>query len=584
MKKVLKIVVILIVVILVGAGVSSFGKKDVKKDVTSSEPQIEQNVSLPLPNDWLEYDTSSQSYQVVKGTSELSASVIMPNTYDDGINGEANVTNIKQFVFDGCDNLTSVIIPSSITTIGQSAFRDCTSLAKVVFEDNCQLASIGNSSFSGCTSLNNLILPLNLTSIGSSAFYNCSNLVSIIIPVNVTKISVGAFAYCSNLSNVIVEAGNTIYDSRDNCNAIIETSTNKLIQGCCTTIIPTTVTQIGAYAFNGHSALSSINIPASVESIIVSAFYDCPGLTNIVVENGNAIYDSRDNCNSIIEIATNTLIIGCKDTIIPDTITSIGQYAFKGCTGLTNIVIPNNVTDMADFVFNGCTNLKNIVVEEGNEIYDSRDNCNAIIETSSNSLIYGASSTTIPSNVTSIGKSAFYGRGALTSITIPSGVTNIGQQAFYYCENLTSIIFEDNSQLDSIGTSSFEGCSELTIIDIPSSATTISTYAFKDCDSLKSVTIPTSVTSISNGAFQNCISLTSVIIPESITSIKAYLFSGCNSLISITILATTPPTLSNTNAIPDNVTAIYIPAGTLEAYQTATKWSTFADKFVELEA
>ena len=222
-------------------------------------------------------------------------------------------------------------------------------------------------------------------------------------------------------------------------------------------------------------------------------FNSCSSLTSFVVENGNPVYDSRDNCNAIIRTADNVLIAGGSNTIIPNSVTSIGRAAFHGrssltsitipnsvtsienlafaYSGLTSVTIPNSVTNIEDMAFAYSSSLTSIIVESGNTVYDSRNNCNAIINTTNNELIAGCKSTIIPNTVTSIGVSAFEGRSSLTSITIPNSVTTIGDYAFY-------------------------GCSGLTSVTIPNSVTSIYTQAFYNCQNLKNVfcfaeTVPT---------------------------------------------------------------------------------------------
>ena len=324
-----------------------------------------------------------------------------------------------------------------------------------------------------------------VTAIGQSAFARCSALTSVEIPNSVTSIGRWAFTGCTGLTGIVVESGNATFDSRDNSNAIIETASNTLIVGCKNTTIPNSVTTIGDEAFANNSGLTSIDIPNSVTSIghqafvycsgLTSidipnsvteigmlAFAECTGLTGIVVESGNPRFDSRDNCNAIIETAVNTLFLGCKNTIIPNSVTAIGDrafaychgltsidipnsvtaigdQAFDGCDGLTSIDIPNSVTEIGMYAFSDCSGLTSTVVESGNPRYDSRNNCNAIIETASNTLIVGCMNTIIPNSVTAIGHAAFYGCTGLPSIDIPSSVTSIDDEAFYDCFGLMDV-------------------------------------------------------------------------------------------------------------------------------------------------
>ena len=251
----------------------------------------------------------------------------------------------------------------------------------------------------------------------------------------------------------------------------------------------TGLTSIGVGAFISCSGLTSVTIPSSVTGIGAWAFSDCSSLTSIT---------------------------------IPNSVKSIENQAFYGCSSLTSIIIPNSVTSIGVAIFADCSSLASIKVNSGNTRYDSRDNCNAIIEKASNTLIAGCMNTIIPESVTVIGRGAFMGSG-LTSVTIPESVTSIDEDAFDGCSDLISITIP--TSVTHIGGWAFCACSSLTSVTIPDGLTYIADHAFYHCSSLTSVTIPESVTDIRFDAFNGCSSLTSITIPESVTSIGAGAFS-----------------------------------------------------------
>ena len=345
----------------------------------------------------------------------------------------------------------------SVTSIGKDAFALNGGITSVKILEG--VTTIGEGAFGYCPYLTSVTFPSSLTSIGEAAFFDCERLASVMIPASVNSISDNSFRWCKSLASIQVEDGNTKYDSRNNCNAIIETRNNTLISGCKNTMIPNSVTSVGAFAFEGisgltsltipnsvtsigawsfsYTGLTSLDIPASVTTIDNDAFTNCSSLASIQVDEGNTVFDSRDNSNAIIETATNTLIRASNTTVIPSTVTTIGYRAFGG-SGITSVTIPSSITSIEYMAFTDCKDLESISVESGNTKYDSRNNCNAVIETETNTLIAGCKNTIIPNTVTSIGQYAFGGLG-LTSITIPSSVTSIDHGAFVGNIELTDV-------------------------------------------------------------------------------------------------------------------------------------------------
>ena len=546
-----------------------------------------------------------------------------------------SVTTIGDGAFSSCESLTSVIIPQSVTKIEDYAFAWCYSLKSIIIPNG--VASIGNYAFWYC-SIDSIIIPNSVTSIGGHVFGHTS-LSFITIPNSVTNIGENAFEGCTftrnnfiNNSSLNAEEnkywGATIYEENGLC--IVDSVVVDCLESVTSVIIPDTIIAIGDDAFDGCSSLTSITIPNGVTSIGDDAFSYCRSLTSITIPNSvtNIGENAFEGCtftrnnfinNSSLNAEENkywgatiyeenglcivdSVVVDCLESvtsvIIPDTVIAIGDDAFDGCSSLTSIIIPNGVTTIGEFAFGECSSLKsitipksvtnigivafafcssltNMTVEVGNTIYDSRNNCNAIIETATNTLVVGCQNTVIPNSITSIGEYAFLYCDSLKSISIPHSVTALGGEAFAGCHSLTSLTIPNS--VTTIGYGAFFDCSSIVSVALPNSITSIDEDLFGLCSSLTYITIPNSVTSIESYAFEDCYSLSSVIIGNSVTNIKRKAFIDCSSLDTITCLATTPPALGESVFEGCENPTLFVPCEALEAYQAHEQWGQFTN-------
>ena len=354
---------------------------------------------INAPNGYIEGDYVWYEY---KGTNILAAywgnatELSLPDNYGENY-------RIGDYAFSGCDGLTSITIPNSVTLIGDYTFYGCTGLTSVTIPNS--VTSIGNSAFNGCSGLTSITIPNSVTSIGDYAFKNCTGLTSITIPNSVSSIGDYTFYGCTGLTSVT---------------------------------IPNSVTSIGDYAFNGCTGLTSITIPNSVTSIGEWAFGRCTGLTEIAIPNsvtsiGNSAFNGCDVLTSIT---------------IPNSVTSIGDYAFKNCSGLTSITIPNGVTSIGYSAFADCTGLKKILW--------NAQNCQSApfgdIASQITSFEFGWDVEDIPSRLCK-------GMTELSKVAIPNTIRTIGDNTFDGCSGLQSVTL--GNKLRSIGDNAFDGCNRI---------------------------------------------------------------------------------------------------------------------------
>ena len=447
---------------------------------------------------------------------------------------------------------------------------------------------LGSYLFAGCRSLETIILPKNITNIGNDVFSHNPKLLSLEIPQSVSSISIGFIQECNNLSSLSVESGNQTYSSPEGCNAVIRTADMELVAGCKNTIIPSGTKIIGAYAFQhcislislkipesittigdfafwGCYGLTELTVPASVKQIGNMAFYACSALNSIIVNPENPVYDSRNNCNALIETSTNTLLLGCKNTIIPNDILNIGENAFRPCDGLTSIDIPASVISIGDNAFAYCYQLKRVVsnivdpnsVVMGSTVFDRiSENALLIVPQGTKDRYLAASGWKDAfTNIVEIGdqdpniidvavagtlSSLLLNPMQIEELTITgnlngtdirliremAGNNYLGQPTNGMLKKLdlsganivaggekyldTDIVsassgtytqlggdfFHFSTQNDVLGSSMFAGCEKLVDVVLPKSITAIGDYVFWYCENLESLVIQENVASI----------------------------------------------------------------------------------------
>lgn len=454
-------------------------------------------------------------------TYTLTSNTDSPDTYTLTIRGEGAMYDYSSSYTTVPWNaqksrITSVMIEDGVTSIGDSAFEDCSALKSVSGMKG--VTSLGKWAFYKCTSLESFVIPSGVTSIPDCLFYDCSKLNSVTIHDQVTSIGSSAFFGCSILK---------------------------------TLSIPDSVKTIGYYAFGACNKLETINIPDGVTEIPSHAFSSCYALKKLdIPQSVTKIGDGAfDHCTSLGQDSDGTITI-------PANVTAIGSEAFRGCSALTSLALPQTVTSIGDTAFQGCSNLGTINIPSGVKLidHDTFRGCEKLKD------------VTIPAHVTSIGDSAFETCKTFKNIKIPEGVTTIGASAFKDCAQLETVVipstatniygsaFENCPQLKSlvfpIGTtqiwgSVLSGCKNLESVTIPEGVTEIGSNAFYDCSQkLKSVKLPSTLQTIGFQAFYDCDQLSEITIPKSVTSIGQSAFGSCTNLKSVMLAKDSVPTIA----------------------------------------
>lgn len=531
--------------------------------------------STDIPNNQIWY-TSMDNDVITPSTIAFGGAVIVSNVYENGkgiITFDEDVTTIGSNALSDM-HFTYITIPNSVTTIESNAFgaylyeftvpesvvsihEMAFSLCQHIYSFKGKFASSDNK----CLIVDNKLIAF----VNRETSYN--------IPEGVTAIGESAFN-SKAITNITLP------------NSLLSIGKNAFRATPLTSItIPNSVTTIGDWAFMECSALTTANLPAGLTTMGTRVFYNCNQLADLSIADGASIIGESafDSCTSLANIS------------IPNSVTEIGSGAFRKCTSLTDISIPNSVTTLGSAAFNGCTNLTNVSLGSG-------------ISALEGGVFGGCSnltSLTIPNNVSTIGEGAFRESG-ITSINIHDNIQNIGNSAFAEsklteirlpghivygtaicqgCINLRSVVMD--SGITKVDRSWFYGCSSLKNVTIPNTVTSIEYSAFRECTNLKDITLPNSVTYIGDCAFLECTAMTTFTIPESVTKIGdsyGQIFYHCTNLVSVYCKATTPPTWGYyassvfTDNAPDR--KIYVPTDSVDAYKTASGWSSLASDIV----
>lgn len=472
----------------------------------------------------------------------------------------AHVRTINYRAFDGCTALAEITLPASVREIGKLAFNGCNDLSVINFSDS--LTKIGEEAFKNCVSLTTLKLPDNLSTIGKGAFSKCTRLEEVHLPKGLTNIHGNAFEDCCRLAKITVDSLCVVYDSRNNCNAVMERKTNKLVTGCKTTIVPEGATAIGSLAFSGNRCSDSVDLPATVTVIGDSAFR-LSNLQHISLPEG------------LLSIGLDAFLgSGLKSVALPVSLKTIKTEAFRA-SALTEVYVPEGaqLTSIYPGAFEYCRKLKSFVVpaKVGYIGNDAFADCDALA-----TVTFETGGT----NTLSIGYSSFE-RSGLKSIELPGNVKILsvaGSTAtngtFRDCVHLESVTLAEG--ITDIPDFTFYNCSSLKKISFPKSLKTIGELAFDGCVSLDSIGFYDQGITLGMSAFRNCTGLTALILPNNGYTAQG-VFSGCTGLKRIYNYRKIPLVINGYtfNGLYKSDCDLYVPIESVEDYKAADIWCQF---------
>lgn len=515
-------------------------------EIIPTKNTVKTTTSKPMdPRQLTPEECSIDENGVFQGYYGSKTDIILPNTisaigqfcfFSDTVKSVAipyGITAITDRAFMGCTSLTNITIPGSVTAIGNSAFEDCTGLTNITIPDS--VTSIGKNAFHTCTGLTDIAIPESVVSIGEGAFWECIGLTGITIPASVTSIGDYAFSDCATLTSITISShatsmGSGVFSGCCGITHITIADFVELDSGTflhCDSIATLTFVEgsktVPGWVSNLSDSLTSVVLPDSVTTIAEEAFRNCTHL---------------------------------KEVTIPDGVTTIGKSAFCGCSGLESITIPNQVTTIGDYAFQNCAGLQTLTVSDSVREMGWRvfEGCSSITK-----IIIAPGSQKVPSWMPSCEN--------LKEFIIPDGVIHIEEEALY--ENTMLENIELPNSITTIGESAFSGCSSLQSIRFPDHLTSIESFAFSKCAGLTEITIPESVASIGSYAFEDCAGLTTVTLSGNIGEFSSFVFEGCNNVTKVILTPGSQKVPYGLTAFKESLTEVIIPVGVTHVDQEA---------------